>query len=40
MARAHRPLYGAAIPGLLGRIAGRAAVAPSLVAWLGGNLLA
>jgi competence protein ComEC len=40
MVMAHRPLHGAAIPGLLGRIAGRPLVAPSLVAWLAGNLLA
>jgi competence protein ComEC len=37
---AHRPLYGAAIPGLLGRIAGRPLITPSLVAWLAGHLLA
>src|SRR5918994_5899157 len=40
MVMAHRPLHGGAIPPLLGRIAGRPRVAPSLVAWLAGNLLA
>src|SRR5918994_2132086 len=40
MVMAHRPLHGGAIPALLGRIAGRPRVAPSLVTWLAGNLLA
>jgi competence protein ComEC len=40
MVMAHRPLYGAAVPGLLGRIAGRPLLAPSLAAWLAANLLA
>ena len=40
MVMAHRPLDGAAIPGLLSRIAGRPLVAPSLVAWLADSLLA
>ena len=40
MVIAHRLLHSGAIPGLLGRIAARSPVAPSLVAWLAGNLLA
>ena len=40
MVMAHRPLDGAAMPGLLGRIAGRPLVAPSLAAWFARNLLA
>ena len=40
MVMAHRPLHGAAIPRLVSRIAGRPLLAPSLLAWLAGNLLA
>ena len=40
MVMAHRPLHGAGVPGLVGRIAGRSLMAPSLVAWLAGALLA
>jgi competence protein ComEC len=40
MVMAHRPLDGAAIPGLLSRIVRRPLVAPSLLSWFAGNLLA
>jgi competence protein ComEC len=40
MVMAHRPPYGAAVPGLLGRMAGRPLLTPTLAAWLAANLLA
>jgi competence protein ComEC len=40
MVMAHRPLHGAVLPRLVSRIAGRPLLAPGLVAWLAGNLLA
>jgi hypothetical protein len=40
MAMAHRPLHAAAGLGIVADIARRWAAAPSLLAWLAGNLLA